>query len=121
MATLLVVDDEATVLELVSRTLLEAGYRIVPAGNGHEAWAYLQRHEGEIDLVLADVVMPHMTGTELAARIAGRWPELPLILMSGYSTHDLMTRGLELSHGHLLTKPFQPGQLLGLVRQLIPA
>ena len=74
-----------------------------------------------MDLLLADVVMPQMSGTELAALVAVKLPELPIVLMSGYTNADLFARGLELSHGHLLTKPFDPPTLLrmmaGLLRQ----
>jgi CheY-like chemotaxis protein len=70
--------------------------------------------------VLVDVVIPHMTGTELAERIAARRPELPLIFTSGFAPEDLDRRGLVRSHGHLLTKPFTQDELLNLVRRLLP-
>jgi two-component system cell cycle sensor histidine kinase/response regulator CckA len=116
----LVVDDEPAVLQLVTRMIREGGYEALPAKHGQEAWSLLAQADRQIDLVVADVVMPRMTGTELAARIADKRPGLPLILMSGFSSEDLFRRGLELSHGRLLTKPFEPEELLALVRQLLP-
>jgi CheY-like chemotaxis protein len=62
-----------------------------------------------------------MSGTELAAQVVAKQPELPVVLMSAFAPEDLARRGLALSHGHLLTKPFEPEQLLGLVRSLLQA
>jgi two-component system, cell cycle sensor histidine kinase and response regulator CckA len=121
VSTLLVVEDDPQVLEVVIRMVREGGYDAIPARDGREAWGIFQRAKPPIDLVVADVVMPHMTGTELAARVVARQPELPVILMSAFGPDDLLRRGLVLTHGHLLTKPFAPGELLGLVRRLLPA
>ncbi len=119
--TVLVVEDDPLVLEVVARLVREGGYDTIPARDGREAWAILQRGTRPIDLVLADVVLPHMSGTELAAHVVARQPALPVILMSAYAPDDLARRGLVLSQGHLLTKPFTPDELLGLVRRLLPA
>jgi len=108
------------VLNLVSRLLREAGYDVVQARHGEEAWDRIQR--GPLpDLLLADVVMPHLSGTELAARVVARHPDLPIVLMSAFSQEDLRRRGLQLTHGHLLTKPFQNAELIGLVDRLVRA
>lgn len=120
VATILVVDDEPPVLSLATRMLSEEGYATVPMRHGVEAWAFLQKPGRPVDLLLTDLVMPHMSGTELAARVAAKYPELPIILMSGYTDQELLQRGLAVSHGHLLTKPFDPADLLHLVAQLLP-
>jgi chemosensory pili system protein ChpA (sensor histidine kinase/response regulator) len=117
--TVLAVDDELDVLLLVSRVLRDAGYDVVQARHGEEAWDRIQRGDTPPDLLLADVVMPRMTGTELAARVALRHPEIPIVLMSAYSRDDLRQRGLQLAHGHLLTKPFANAELLGMVDRLL--
>jgi CheY-like chemotaxis protein len=82
--TLLVVEDEAVLRSLTGRILEAAGYRILQAPNGAAAIAFLESHPGEVDLVLSDVVMPRLTGHELAAMIRQRWPGLPVLLMSGH-------------------------------------
>lgn len=115
----MVVDDEIEVLNLVSRMLREAGYEVILARNGEEAWDRIQRVNPAIDALVADVVMPRMSGTELAARAVGRRPSLPVILMSAYSAADMQQRGLELTHGHLLTKPFEKRELLSLLDRLL--
>jgi CheY-like chemotaxis protein len=121
MPTVLVVEDDPLVLEVMTRLVREGGYDTIPARDGREAWDILQRGTRPIDLVLADVVLPHMSGTELAAQVVAKQPELPVVLMSAFAPEDLARRGLALSHGHLLTKPFEPEQLLGLVRSLLQA
>ena len=121
MPTLLVAEDDPQVLELVTRILGEGGYDVIAARDGREAWAMILRDTRPVDLVLADVVMPQMTGTELAARIAAKMPDLPIVLMSGFTSDDLARRGLVLSHGRLLTKPFERAELLDLIGQLLPA
>jgi CheY-like chemotaxis protein len=60
-----------------------------------------------------------MSGTELAARVAARHPDIPIVLMSAFSEGDLHQRGLQLTHGHLLTKPFANAELLGLLARLL--
>jgi CheY-like chemotaxis protein len=118
--TVLVAEDDVPILKLVTRILRDSGYHTIPARDGQEAWSIFQQADGSIDLVLADVMMPHMTGPELGAQIAAQRPDLPVILMSGFSGEDLTSRGHVLSHGHLLTEPFTPGDLLDLVRRLLP-
>ena len=119
MPTVLVVDDEIEVLNLLSRILREAGYDVAQARNGEEAWDRIQRGSPRPDLLLADVVMPRTSGTELAARVAARHPDIPIVLMSAFSEADMRDRGLQLTHGHLLTKPFENAALLGLLGRLL--
>ena len=71
----------------------------------------------KVDAILCDVVMPNMTGTELLARVQADRPELPVILMSGYSAENLRARGLEQPPVPLLTKPFTQDQLVAAVNR----
>jgi two-component system, cell cycle sensor histidine kinase and response regulator CckA len=84
-ATVLVVEGDPLVLEVVARLVREGGYDTIPARDGREAWSILQQGTRPIDLVLADVVLPHMSDTELAAHVVARQPGLPVVLMSAYS------------------------------------
>jgi len=79
----LVVDDEDLVRSVVARTLQEAGYEVIKARDGREAIDCLEQVGGSIDLVLADVVMPVLTGPELAHELGRRYPAIPLVWMSG--------------------------------------
>jgi response regulator receiver domain-containing protein len=81
MPTVLVVDDEALVREIAARMLRQAGHDAIQAVDGRDAWAQLHRAQVKIDAVLADVVMPNMTGTELLALVLANRPDLPIALM----------------------------------------
>jgi CheY-like chemotaxis protein len=119
MPTVLVVDDEPAIRALVSHMLRGAGYDVIEAWSGAEAWTYFQRRPHGVDLLLTDVVMPGVPGTELAARARGVRPSLPVLLMSAFTPCDLLARGLEASHGKLLTKPFDQITLLHQVQHAI--
>jgi two-component system cell cycle sensor histidine kinase/response regulator CckA len=119
MPTVLVVDDERSVREMTARMLREAGYDTMQAVDGLDAWRQLRREAAKIDAIVSDVVMPHMTGTELVARLQPYRPELPVILMSGYSADDLRARGLEQAPVPLLTKPFTRDELVTTVARLL--
>jgi PAS domain S-box-containing protein len=79
----LVVDDEAAVRRILVRQLTKAGYEVLEREDGQAAFEYLQAHDGAADLVLTDLVMPRMSGQELASRISERWPQIRLLIMSG--------------------------------------
>ena len=119
MPTVLVVDDEASVRVVVVRMLRSAGYETVEAVDGRDAWDRLQRSRVRVDAVLADVVMPQMTGTELVALVLAHRPDLPMALMSGFSADALRARGLEQPPVPLLTKPFTHDELLAVLSRLL--
>jgi CheY-like chemotaxis protein len=119
MPTVLVVDDEGPVRELTARMLQRAGYDTLLAVDGLDAWRQLRREATKVDAVVSDVVMPRMTGTELVARMQAYLPEVPIILMSGYSADDLRARGLEQTPVPLLTKPFTHDELAATVTRLL--
>ncbi|MBK6423902.1 MAG: response regulator [Gemmatimonadetes bacterium] len=81
--SVLVVDDEAAVRRILVRHLTRAGYQVVDCEDGRVALEYLEANPGAVDLALTDLVMPVMSGQELATRISDRWPRLPVLLMSG--------------------------------------
>ncbi|MGH7509126.1 MAG: PAS domain-containing hybrid sensor histidine kinase/response regulator [Gemmatimonadales bacterium] len=83
-ARILVVDDEDSVRAVVARTLQTEGYEVLGARHGTEALAYIEEVGGSIDLVIVDLVMPVMGGQELTAELARRYPDLPVIWMSGH-------------------------------------
>ena len=111
-ATILVVEDEAAVRQLTCRILKREGYRVLEAPDGPRALVTWDEHPGEIDLLLTDVVMPGMSGKELAERLG-----IEPVFMSGY-TDDVMLR-----HGvyglRLVQKPFDARTLLGAVRSAL--
>jgi CheY-like chemotaxis protein len=117
--TILLVEDEQGVRELATTILQEAGYRLLTAGTPEEAMALAIGYGGVIDLLLTDVIMPRMTGREMAMQLARHRPEVPVVYMSGY-TEDVMAFQQLLDIGaYLLEKPFYPNQLLRIVRRAI--
>ena len=119
MSTVLVVDDEPGVRRITARFLRSAGHTVVEASDGFDAWRHLQAQASSIDVLLTDVMMPRMSGTELAARVHEHRPDLPIVFMSGYTSTELTARGLDRAKGVLLTKPFGPDTLLALVDQVL--
>src|SRR5262249_58794756 len=83
--TVLFVEDETALRDLMHRVLAKGGYTVLPAGDGIEALSIVEAHPGPIDIVVTDVIMPRMSGPELAARLRTRDPGVRLLYVSGYS------------------------------------
>lgn len=114
--TILVVEDEATILSLAERILTELGYEVLVAENGFQAVEVLKR-QGRVDLLLTDVVMPQMNGRELARRIRIERPDIQVLYMSGYTTNSLPLPGED--DFEFVEKPFSPEELGRYVRQVL--
>jgi len=113
--TILLVDDDATILQFVSEILHEGPYNILTARNGAEAVQQSADYEGKIDLLLSDFQMPGMSGVDVATQMTSRRPQLKVLLMSGFTDGMLV-----LNEGwHFLPKPFIPSQLLALIAGLV--
>jgi CheY-like chemotaxis protein len=119
--TILLVEDEDTVRSVAARVLLNQGYAIHEASNGDDALALLERVDAKVDLVLTDVVMPDMGGIELAGRIAGKWPQLKVVYMSGYAEGDKLQSGVAKFERSFLQKPFSAESLVLKVREVLDA
>ncbi|HLK56731.1 MAG TPA: response regulator [Chthonomonadaceae bacterium] len=119
--TILLVDDEPMVRDVTSRILQKQGYRVLEASSGPEAMQRYGKRLNEVDLLMTDVVMPTMSGKELAQRLTELHSELKVLYVSGYTQHIISQQGvLEVDHA-LLTKPFSPGALLQKVREVLNA
>jgi len=117
--TVLVVEDDETVRKLVERMLQEHGYGVLGARRGEEALQLCVQHEGGIDLLLTDMVMPGMNGRELSERLTTLRPELKVLYMSGYADRAINRRDLITPETPFLQKPFSPEELLRQVRQIL--
>jgi two-component system cell cycle sensor histidine kinase/response regulator CckA len=116
----LVVEDDPLVRTMVRRSLSEAGFKILEAGDGPEGLRLASEHE-DIDVVLTDLALPGIGGRELARRLADVRPDLPVVFMSGYTDDDLARRGL-LEAGHpFLEKPFPPEALARKIGEVLAA
>ncbi len=114
--TVLVVEDEGAVLELTLRLLRGLGYSPLAARTPDEALQLAGTHPGEIHLLLTDVVMPGMNGTELAERLGALRPGLKRLFMSGYTSDVVEGRGLRAGEVRLLQKPFSRVRLAASVK-----
>jgi PAS domain S-box-containing protein len=120
-ATILLVEDERPVRSTVRRLLERHGYRVLEAANGQDALTLIAAHNGEINLVLSDMVMPGMGGMELASRVRSVAPKLPVLLMTGY-TEEAITRAGEQPHDEqIIEKPFTMHAMLERVRRALAA
>ena len=117
-ATILVVDDEPDVLETVRDGLTAHGYQVLTAGGGDEALQVAQAHQGPIGLALVDVIMPGMSGPEVAQRLHAARPDLKILFMSGFSTEVVVVHGLD-AGDPLLVKPFSLDTLGRKVREIL--
>jgi CheY-like chemotaxis protein len=116
--TVLLVEDEAGVRHLARDVLSRYGYRVLEAGDGSEALRLATAHEGPIDLLLTDVVMPGMSGAELAEQFRVVRPEARVLYASGYADDAVMRHGIT-GGVPFLQKPFEPDDLVRQVRELI--
>ena len=114
--TVLVVEDEPSVRELVRAALARTGYRVLAARDGDEALTRAAAHAGRIDLLLTDVVMPGLNGRELALRFRQARPDGRVLFMSGYAADVVSDQGALAGDAELLLKPFTPVELEARVR-----
>jgi len=116
--TLLVVEDETAVRNLVASALRHDGYQLLLASSAEEALKVVEAHSGRIDLLLTDAIMPGQSGLELANMMVAKQPGLPVIVMSGYTEENLSISGLT-ERPALLQKPFTPRDLRRRIREVL--
>ena len=117
--TILLVEDELSIRALAKRVLEERGYRVLEAGSGKDALERIRGEEGQIHLLLTDLVMPDMGGTELASRLEDKHPTIRVLFMSGYTDDGVVRNGLLGPGRAFLQKPFTPTILARKVREIL--
>jgi CheY-like chemotaxis protein len=113
----LLVEDEAAVRALASQVLSRLGYSVLEANDGQQALEVAAAHDGRVDLLVTDVVLPRASGIEVAAKLTAEDPHLRVLFMSGY-TESAVGQDGQLA-GHFLPKPFQPADLTRRVREIL--
>ncbi|MEA2724518.1 MAG: two-component system, cell cycle sensor histidine kinase and response regulator CckA [Gemmatimonadales bacterium] len=118
-ATILVVDDEASLRQLLVKRLRSEGYKVLEAGYGMEALEVARTSGEPIHLVLSDIRMPGMLGTELAKRLVAEHPTVRVVLMSAHVLDDLTTVSDGRGVVQVLTKPFDGQTMLAVVKLVL--
>jgi len=117
--TILLVEDEASLRALTHGILKECGYTVLIAASGQEAQEVAARHAGEIELILTDVIMPGMSGPEVAESMTAHRPGIKVLYTSGYTDDPRIQAALSHSPHAFLQKPFAPQDLTRKVREVL--
>ncbi len=117
--TVLLVEDEQSVRELVCDYLSAAGYRVLQAENGDRALKEAAAHQGPIHILVTDVVMPHMSGSELAAKLAAERPDMKILFISGYTDDTVFRHGFLEGGVAYLQKPFNLKSVAEKIRDVL--
>jgi two-component system cell cycle sensor histidine kinase/response regulator CckA len=117
--TVLIVEDDDSLRKLTRTVLKQRGYKILEAENGEDALRISKEHEGSIDLMITDVVMPKMSGKETAERLQPLHPQMKVIYMSGYTDDAIVHHGVLAAGLNFLEKPFSLEGLARKVREVL--
>ncbi|MGD0089372.1 MAG: response regulator [Planctomycetota bacterium] len=117
--TVLVVDDEADIRSLVQETLQDLGYTVLVGAGPQDALHLAETHTGPLHLLLTDVVMPEMSGKELAERVKAKHPQAKVLFMSGYTHNVMLDHGVDGKTPAFVEKPFMPAALATKVREVL--
>jgi len=117
--TILLVEDDQQVRELTHSILVARGYTVLVAENGPAAMKICEQQGKHLDLMLTDVVMPGISGREVASQISARWPKIKVLFMSGYTENSIVHHGVLDTGTSFLAKPFTPTALTDKVREVL--
>lgn len=119
--TILVVDDDSSIRTPIRRALAQDGFNVLEASSAEGALALCRRHKSPIHLILTDMVLPKMNGSELAVQLASVRPEIKVLFMSGYTDHAVLAQGMLDPDKNFIQKPFTLDALIQKARGICPA
>lgn len=119
--TVLLVEDEQSILALTQRFLIRNGYLVLAANGPSEALHLARNHDGPIDLLITDIVMPEMNGKTLQTEVAALRPDIRTLYMSGYTANAIAHHGVLEAGIHFIEKPFSMQRLLSMMREILDA
>ncbi len=117
--TILLIDDEISVLKMSERILKDAGYKVFAKSSGREGFEEYEKAPAQVDLVILDVVMPDMAGDEILEKLLKLDPDVKVLLISGYSDKDQHNDLLEMGAADFIGKPFVVNKLLAKIREVL--
>jgi DNA-binding NtrC family response regulator len=117
--TILLVEDEEAVRTVTQRILERNGYRVLVAQSPGDALLLQEQETGQVHLLLTDVVMPRMSGVELAARLLERWPSMKILYMSGYTDSSMTAHDVPATSASFMQKPFTSEMMARKVRTVL--
>ena len=116
---LLLIDDDSSVLDLLRRSLVRAGYDVVAANSAKQALELMREHDSSITMMITDVSMPGMTGQELSTALEHEFKKIPVIYMSGHAENIFTGESLLPSDAKFIQKPFLARDLVAAIQELI--
>ena len=117
--TILLVEDDASILKLGIRILENLGYKVLSTTRSKEAKKMAEEYDGQINLLLTDVVMPQMNGRELSEQLQSQYPQLKILFMSGYTANVIAHRGVLDEGIKFISKPFSPKEIALKIREVL--
>ena len=117
-AAILLVEDDELVRKFIVRSLTTLGYNVIQASNGVEALKIIKQLKGSIDLLISDVVMPHMNGIELSSKLLTKFPHLKIIFISGYTKDKLVFDSINKDVCEFLQKPFSMDDIIRKIEKV---
>ena len=118
-ASILLVEDDDQIRGFVRTLLTTDNYRVIEASNGADGLLKAQEADRPIDLLLSDMLLPELSGYDLAVRLREIYPQIRIVLMTGYVEGEIVQRCVEELKALFLDKPFQPSQLRQIVREAL--
>lgn len=117
--TILLVEDEPMILKMAALMLKQMGFHILQASTPHEAIHLAHEYTGEISLLMTDVIMPEMNGSDLAKKLSSQYPDLKLLFMSGYTANIISQHGVLDEGVDFIQKPFTKTELITRIREVL--
>ncbi len=117
--SILIVEDDSQIREIIKKTLINYGYQVIEAKDGDEGIIQFNKNRNDIECIICDVIMPHKNGIQLIKEIQNTSSDIPVLFISGYTKDTIERYGFDFKNIQLMQKPFNPNELLKKIRYII--